>query len=330
MLVEKLWEELEKVIEARESEFSLPVFLYFARHFYLEEIDQRWIDHLKAMEALREGIGLRGYGQKDPKQEYKKEGFVIFGEMMGIIGRNVCEKLFHMQLRREETAATVEVPQPQRKRAPRRTIESGGGAAAQQRRQRQRRRQRPPRPRRARCAATSPRSAATIPAPAAAARNTRSATERWWLRDPPSVGARDRRSRSSAWVGSARPPARPIPSHRAATSSSRSAEPASPLTLLPTARLDRVGNGFLLLGRDGALVRWAPVDERGTVGARDQRAAAGDDDRRPLVRGRRAHDARATPCSSPTASPRAPREWSTSRSWRRRRPAATRSPPGPW
>jgi preprotein translocase subunit SecA len=83
------------------------------------------------MEALREGIGLRGYGQKDPKQEYKKEGFVIFGEMMGIIGRNVCEKLFHMQLRREETASTVEVPQPQRKRAARRTIESGGGAAAQ-------------------------------------------------------------------------------------------------------------------------------------------------------------------------------------------------------
>jgi preprotein translocase subunit SecA len=132
-LVEKLWGELEKVIDAREAEFSLPVFLYFARYFFLEEIDQRWIDHLKAMEALREGIGLRGYGQKDPKQEYKKEGFVIFGEMMGIIGRNVCEKLFHMQLRREPAAAeaAVEVPQPQRKRPPRRTIESGGGAAAQ-------------------------------------------------------------------------------------------------------------------------------------------------------------------------------------------------------
>ena len=97
------------MIEAREAEFSLPVFLYFARYFYLEEIDQRWIDHLKAMEALREGIGLRGYGQKDPKQEYKKEGFVIFGEMMGIIGRNVCEKLFHMQLAGRE-AETPEIP----------------------------------------------------------------------------------------------------------------------------------------------------------------------------------------------------------------------------
>ncbi len=174
------------MIEARETEFSLPVFLYFARYFYLEEIDQRWIDHLKTMEALREGIGLRGYGQKDPKKEYKKEGFAIFGEMMGIIGRNVCEKLFHMQLRREETAV-AEVPQQQRKRAPRRTIESGGGATAAAQASaggaggdgaagRA--------AKRARCAATSPRSAATIRVRAAAARSTRSATERWWLREP--------------------------------------------------------------------------------------------------------------------------------------------------
>jgi preprotein translocase subunit SecA len=125
-LTSALWAEVEKIFEAREVEFSLPVLLYFSRHFYLEEIDQRWIDHLKAMEALREGIGLRGYGQKDPKQEYKKEGFVVFGEMMGIISRNVCEKLFHMQLQRTEQGGEVSVPQRQSKR-PRQTIESGGG-----------------------------------------------------------------------------------------------------------------------------------------------------------------------------------------------------------
>jgi preprotein translocase subunit SecA len=131
-VAEALWSQLEKIIEARESEFSLPVLLYFSRYFYLEEIDQRWIDHLKAMEALREGIGLRGYAQKDPKQEYKKEGFVIFGEMMGIIGRNVCEKLYHMQLRREseEPAAAPALPAAQPKKA-RRMIESGGGVAPQ-------------------------------------------------------------------------------------------------------------------------------------------------------------------------------------------------------
>src|SRR6185369_2378501 len=103
-LVEKLWEEVEKILEAREAEFQLEFFLYLSRYFLLEEIDQRWIEHLKAMEALREGIGLRGYGQ----QEYKKEGFTVFGEMMANSNRNVCEKLYHVQIRREEQAATAQ------------------------------------------------------------------------------------------------------------------------------------------------------------------------------------------------------------------------------
>ncbi len=131
-LAEALWGDIEKIIEARESEFSLPLFLYFARFFWLEEIDARWIDHLKSMEALREGIGLRGYGQKDPKQEYKKEGFVVFGEMMDSVGRNVSEKLFHMQLQRDEQGgaqAQVAVPAPAA-RAARKTVESASGSEA--------------------------------------------------------------------------------------------------------------------------------------------------------------------------------------------------------
>jgi preprotein translocase subunit SecA len=129
-VVDALWAQVEKIIEAREAEFSLPVLLYFSRYFFLEEIDQRWIEHLKSMEALREGIGLRGYGQKDPKQEYKKEGFVIFGEMMRAIGRNVTEKLFHMQLQRTEQGAEAHVPQRQTRR-PRATVESAGGGSAE-------------------------------------------------------------------------------------------------------------------------------------------------------------------------------------------------------
>jgi preprotein translocase subunit SecA len=131
-LLESVWADVARMLEAREAEFSLPGLLFYARNFYLEEIDSRWIEHLKAMEALREGIHLRGYGQKDPKQEYKKEGFVIFGDMITIIGRNVAEKLFHMQIQHQPAAATpaVAVPTdaPQR-RPPRRTIESGGGTA---------------------------------------------------------------------------------------------------------------------------------------------------------------------------------------------------------
>ena len=127
-LADAMWQELDKVIEAREQELSLPFFLYFSRHFMLEEIDQRWIEHLRNMEALREGIHLRGYGQKDPKQEYKKEGFAIFGVMMANISRNVCEKLFHIQVRREESESTAQ-NLAAAKQKPRKVIESGGGTA---------------------------------------------------------------------------------------------------------------------------------------------------------------------------------------------------------
>jgi preprotein translocase subunit SecA len=131
-MAESLWNEAEKVIEAREAEFPLHVLLHYARLFYLEEIDLRWIEHLKAMEALREGIHLRGYGQMDPKQEYKKAGYVIFGEMMENIGRNVCEKLFHMRLARSPDApsAPAPTPPPAQQRRPRKVIESGGGSGA--------------------------------------------------------------------------------------------------------------------------------------------------------------------------------------------------------
>jgi preprotein translocase subunit SecA len=126
-LEEKIWAEIEKIVEAREAEFQLPFFLYLSRYFLTEEIDQRWIEHLKAMEALREGIGLRGYGQKDPKQEYKKEGFVVFGQMMTNINRNVAEKLYHVQIRRETEQAAAPAPLPAA-RKPRKMVESGGGS----------------------------------------------------------------------------------------------------------------------------------------------------------------------------------------------------------
>ncbi|HTL31983.1 MAG TPA: SEC-C metal-binding domain-containing protein, partial [Kofleriaceae bacterium] len=98
------WPEIEEKLAEREKELSRAWLMYFLRHFYLEEIDQQWIDHLKTMDALREGIGLQGYGQKDPKKEYKKAGFTLFTEMMERIQENVIKKLFHVQIKREEEA----------------------------------------------------------------------------------------------------------------------------------------------------------------------------------------------------------------------------------
>ena len=133
-LEEKLWAEMEKVIEARESEFSLPHLLYFARHFYLEEIDARWIEHLKAMEALREGIGLRGYGQKDPKQEYKKEGFV---DLRRDDGGASAERL-------REAVPRADPARAKRRRRARRQHRAGAAARAPHGRVGRRRRSRAP------------------------------------------------------------------------------------------------------------------------------------------------------------------------------------------
>ncbi|MDB4955488.1 MAG: preprotein translocase, SecA subunit [Myxococcales bacterium] len=96
------WPKIEAKLVQREKELSRAMLMYFLRHFSLEEIDQQWIEHLKLMDGLREGIGLQGYGQKDPKKEYKKTGFTMFTEMMDRIQENAVKKVFSVQIQREE------------------------------------------------------------------------------------------------------------------------------------------------------------------------------------------------------------------------------------
>jgi preprotein translocase subunit SecA len=98
----QVWPVIEERLGEREKELGRAWMLYFQRHFALEEIDQQWIEHLKTMDALREGIGLQGYGQKDPKKEYKRIGFDMFSEMMGRISAKTIEKLFKVRIQREE------------------------------------------------------------------------------------------------------------------------------------------------------------------------------------------------------------------------------------
>ncbi|MEO8700906.1 MAG: preprotein translocase subunit SecA [Kofleriaceae bacterium] len=98
------WPTIEEKLVEREKDLGRPWLMYFQRSFALEEIDQQWIEHLKTMDALREGIGLQGYGQKDPKKEYKKAGFSLFTEMMDRIQSNTVTKLFRVQIQKEEEA----------------------------------------------------------------------------------------------------------------------------------------------------------------------------------------------------------------------------------
>jgi len=72
-----------------------------ARYFLLDALDRYWKEHLLAMDALRDGIGLRGYGQKDPKQEYKKEGFLLFQQLIYGIRDAAVRALSRVQLRSE-------------------------------------------------------------------------------------------------------------------------------------------------------------------------------------------------------------------------------------
>ena len=69
---------------------------------YLGSIDQLWKDHLLNMDHLKEGVGLRGYGQKDPLVEYKKEGFTLFKLMDDQVKMDVITKLYRVQVTREE------------------------------------------------------------------------------------------------------------------------------------------------------------------------------------------------------------------------------------
>ncbi|MCT0224986.1 preprotein translocase subunit SecA [Synechococcus sp. CS-1328] len=77
------------------------------RFFILQQIDTLWREHLQAMDALRESVGLRGYGQKDPLIEYKNEGYDMFLEMMTQMRRNVIYSMFMFQPRQPAPASSV-------------------------------------------------------------------------------------------------------------------------------------------------------------------------------------------------------------------------------
>jgi len=74
----------------------------------LQSIDQHWREHLAALDYLRQGIHLRGYAQKQPKQEYKREAFELFGAMLDSIKREVTMHLMAVQIRSQEQVEEAE------------------------------------------------------------------------------------------------------------------------------------------------------------------------------------------------------------------------------
>ena len=85
-----------------------PVYNDILRYFLLESLDRCWKEHLRAMDYLREGIGLRGYAQRDPKREYQSEGLAMFKDMLFRIHEGALTSLTHVRMKRVEPEQNVE------------------------------------------------------------------------------------------------------------------------------------------------------------------------------------------------------------------------------
>jgi preprotein translocase subunit SecA len=110
-LTQHLLEQVRARFAERETEFSTPIFEHLLKVLLLQTIDSQWKDHLLSIDHLKEGIGLRGYAQVNPKEAYKREAYGLFMEMMGRIRQELIEKIFRIQLAREDDVERMEAQQ---------------------------------------------------------------------------------------------------------------------------------------------------------------------------------------------------------------------------
>jgi len=116
-LRQRLLEEMEQRYAEKEAIAGAPVMRDFEKAVMLQVLDGHWKDHLAAMDYLRQGIHLRGYAQKNPKQEYKREAFEMFSAMLDNIKHDVVSIVSRVQIRAEEDVEAIE--EQRRSEAPR-------------------------------------------------------------------------------------------------------------------------------------------------------------------------------------------------------------------
>ncbi len=113
-LTDELIEKARARYEDKEKLFGVETLRWLERHILLDIVDAQWKDHLLTLDHLKEGIGLRGYGQKDPLVEFKKEAFTLFEDMMDRIDTEAVRFLFLMQPARPQDEAK-QIEQRQRR-----------------------------------------------------------------------------------------------------------------------------------------------------------------------------------------------------------------------
>ncbi len=102
IIKEQVIEGVKKLWAMKEEEFGKPAMDYLLKYIMLQSIDTQWKDHLLGMDHLKEGIGLRGYGQKDPIREYQKEGYEMFSALVERIKSDSIEKLCMVRVQKDE------------------------------------------------------------------------------------------------------------------------------------------------------------------------------------------------------------------------------------
>jgi len=111
-LPEMIKDQISSVYQEREKVFGKEELEQLERYIMLQIIDDKWVAHLQAMDHMKTGVGLRGYGQLDPLKEYQKEGFSLFGELMDQIREEALSMLFRVQIVRQRPE---QLPRPKKK-----------------------------------------------------------------------------------------------------------------------------------------------------------------------------------------------------------------------
>ena len=107
-ILEHVRAEVERTVAEKEASVGAETMRMLEKHIMLSVLDDNWKQHLARMDYLRQGIHLRGYAQKQPKQEYKKEAFELFAEMLDKVKREVVVMLSRVRVRTEEEVAAME------------------------------------------------------------------------------------------------------------------------------------------------------------------------------------------------------------------------------
>jgi len=131
-LAERVKEQVIQAYQEREKAFGAGELERLERFIMLQIIDDKWVAHLQAMDHMKTGVGLRGYGQLDPLKEYQKEGFALFGELMDQIREDTLSMLFRVQIVRQKPE---QIPRPKRKTLNLSHGEEGAGPSTVRRRE---------------------------------------------------------------------------------------------------------------------------------------------------------------------------------------------------